>query len=198
MFYEVPRKKLYCYDEVEFFLQTDEKKIFLCWDQIAGAVFGFYSKLKKVIENKLFLHSSITKDLGYMWQHYLALDSCVPDEQSTYQPDDALKFIEIKKEQTNFWIGEKHQVLSPIYKHTKTGILWLYNDLQGNIFIEVSPHYKWHFIDPEPGDGFIPFSEFMKDYKPILKTIISKEQAQQWLKQTEDFLNIVEKNNPFT
>lgn len=68
---------------------------------------------------------------------------------------------------------------------------WIYT-INKRIIIEISPSYPWHYLDPKDDEPFETFEQFMKNYKPIAIHEISKETAQEWLKQAQDYLDIVE------
>jgi len=44
---------------------------------------------------------------------------------------------------------------------------WLY-EIDGSFFIEVTPLYPWAFCDPQPGEQYISYEEFMASYKSML------------------------------
>ena len=69
--------------------------------------------------------------------------------------------------------------------------VWLYNH-NNKIIMEISPSYPWHYLDPKDDEQFETFEQFMTNYKPIAIHEISKETAQEWLKQAQDYLDIVE------
>src|SRR3990167_1484516 len=71
----------------------------------------------------------------------------------------------------------------------KTGTVfesWLYNDKDGNIIFEITPFYPWNdpYLRKDPRR--VTYKKFMKDYKPILQTIIPKESIRQWIKQGKE------------
>ena len=75
---------------------------------------------------------------------------------------------------------------------SKTTSTWIYNDNE-SIYLEISPNYQWHFVDPEPNDkDFTTFAEFIKTYKPISVSIIDKSKVKRWIKQCELMLTTFE------
>lgn len=72
---------------------------------------------------------------------------------------------------------------------------WLYNDKEGNIFLEVTPNYYWHFVDPLPDEkDYITYEQFMKSYKSLITTLISDETALKWLEQIQELLKVIRAN----
>jgi hypothetical protein len=60
----------------------------------------------------------------------------------------------------------------------------------GNKFyIEIAPNYPWHFSDPEEGEDFIPFEEYMKTYKPYAVIEIDRVTIERWIEQCEQLKN---------
>jgi len=131
----------------------------------------FICLLKKVINNKAGLPSSIDQDLGYLWNQKMHADS---DNKEKYELPGPL------------WCSTGHE----------EGICesWLYNNDQGDIILEITPSYRWHFFDPEEGENYITYEEFMQNYKPILFRTIPKEVAQQWLMQAEQLYAKIQEN----
>ena len=69
---------------------------------------------------------------------------------------------------------------------------WLYNQ-NDKIYLEITPIYTWLFRKPKKGDGFIPFDQWIKDYKPLALIEIDKATAQQWLDQAGQLMQEIEK-----
>jgi hypothetical protein len=63
---------------------------------------------------------------------------------------------------------------------TKYIKIWLYTK-NDEIYIEISPYYKWCFQDPEPGEHYYSFEKFLRNYKAIAVKIISKKNALKWI-----------------
>ena len=138
--------------------------------------------LKHGLDNKLQLHSSIRQDLGYLWNEKLADSSEVELYYAT---------LEGRK----YWVGKDYILFDTPDSFKESLTTWMYNDASGEIVIEITPSYRWHFDDPDPNDSsYITYDEFMKDYKPILLLKIPKHIAEAWLKQAQDLLRIVQTN----
>ncbi|MBA3535846.1 hypothetical protein H0X48_05755 [Candidatus Dependentiae bacterium] len=137
------------------------------------AIENLRNLLKQAINNELGIHSSILKDLGYLANEYF--------QESSQE-------LFFRREKVKMWIGMEYLVWSP--RGTST---WLFNKNR-EIFLEITPSYMWHFSDPEEGENFITYEEFLKDYKPHCIFKLSKEIVLEWLNKTEELLNIMKRN----
>ncbi len=75
---------------------------------------------------------------------------------------------------------------------------WLYMDANDNIIFEVTPTYPWYYwhkpkTKKEKAE-YITYEEFVNSYKPLVKVELSKETAQQWLKQANEIITLLEAN----
>ena len=143
-------------------------------DTLIESLLSFKELLKQALEGFL-LPESIKEDIGYLWNTELHGDTNFP----TYQWQGA-----------NLWIGEKYLLWSVAQKNST----WLYNK-DNKIFLEITPVYPWHFLEPEPNEQYYSYDEFIKNYKPIVTVEISKDIAKKWLEQTDELLNIIKKND---
>jgi hypothetical protein len=71
---------------------------------------------------------------------------------------------------------------------------WMYNDDEGNIIFEVTPIYPYMYEDAEKEPSYVPYKEWIKDYKPLLIRKISKEVAQKWLKDANTIVEQINNN----
>jgi hypothetical protein len=110
-----------------------------------------------------------------MWNEYL---HDAPDEP---QPKFCIE--------NDFWIGLRYHWLGSPGGISPVISTWLYNNQHGDIIMEVTPSYRWHFDDPGPGEEYSTYKQFMKAYQPLLLQIIPKEIATIWLQQ----IRVVEK-----
>ncbi len=63
---------------------------------------------------------------------------------------------------------------------------WLYNDKQGNIIFKITPIYPWHNTTKKAHPEKISYKEWIKDYKPTIKTMIPKENISKWIEQAKE------------
>jgi hypothetical protein len=139
-------------------------------------------KLKLVLVDKLKLHKSIKKNIGYYWNQELNEDN----------PNLHL----MKGKESSYWVGHKYLLwATDSNKKYERFSTWLYNDDTGNIIFEVTPTYPETFIDPEDPAEVKAYQEWMeKSYKPFFTRIIPKDIAEQWLKQAELILKTIQDN----
>ena len=157
------------------------KKYDLRYDNYISSTPRFRDRLIEALENKLLLDSSIKKSLGFYQSQY-------------YKKNNRknLKY-DVSDEGRTYWIGYRYQLFGS--NGIEVPASWLYNDQLGNIVLEITPIYPWFFSEPKPGEVFIKYSEWMKTYKPILIRTITKETAEQWLKQIDELIEAVKKND---
>ncbi|OGB86129.1 hypothetical protein A3J41_00475 [candidate division TM6 bacterium RIFCSPHIGHO2_12_FULL_38_8] len=81
----------------------------------------------------------------------------------------------------------EHYFMDNAYAQTGTVFQsWLYNDTYGNIIFEITPFYPWNDPALRKDPRRITYKKFMKNYKPILQTIIPKKNIRQWIKQGKE------------
>lgn len=78
-----------------------------------------------------------------------------------------------------YFLGNDHKKIRPYYNS------WMYNDEDGNIIFEITPFYPYLYETKKTHSDFITYKQFMKDYKPTLKTIIPKENLKKWVVQAK-------------
>jgi hypothetical protein len=143
-------------------------------ESISDNMQGLILMLEKALENKLHLHPSI-KDIG------LAKNEYFQDKPGIIYKKD--------KEDKSYWVGYDNQLYSG-----KGLYIWLYNNLDGSIILELTPAYSDPVDDPEDKQHYIPYEEWAKNYKPYAIRIIPRDVAQQWLNQARDILNQIDEN----
>ena len=153
-----------------------------CFNYLIRRIKAFF---KRALENKLKLHLSLSDKaesslLGYQWCKYL-------------KKNDRKDLVCGKESEGVGWVGYRHALFESSSEFRPS--TWLYNDEHGNIIFELTPVYPWFDSKPESGETFIKYSEWMKNYQPILTRTISKETAQQWIKQIDELIKVVKKND---
>jgi hypothetical protein len=96
-----------------------------------------------------------------------------------------------------------HQLFDDNYNYLNNFLVWsranhvtfLYNNNQGDIVFEVIPLYPFTYAYGKNKRTYGYFAKWMKSYKPILKTIISPEVAQQWILQAEEMIAFIIHNS---
>jgi hypothetical protein len=180
-------------------VDSDGPLLVMCWD--CAAVFTLFykdhkptlltdgytyfdirdlrDKLVKALNNELQLHPSITSDIGYLYNG------------KDYNDIGFVK--EGESEGVQYWVGNKYQIWHN-YGPKIDYRAWMYNDKEGDIIFEVTPHYPYFLYEYKKMRRYFPFKKWMARYKPYLKTIISREKAQEWLSQAEHFVKAVDDN----
>jgi hypothetical protein len=178
----------YCCSFVKVYLSNE--KDFRIGQESAGEVFEhFIRPLKKAIKNDLQLDISLNQNLGIMLNQY-------------YQdkPSDFVQVSSIYHEGTH-WIGLNYHLFSSFGDAKPQVSTWLYNDDNGDIILEVTKDYPWHFVfDEKDYDDleYITYDEFMKDYKPLIQRVIPREVAIMWVEQLmEVYRGLFEKEEHF-
>lgn len=164
------------YQEKILFFFNKTKKILLSKTTIYHDLLYLADLLKKGLNNELYLHSSITKDIGYFYNehHYHGANFPV-----TPLPNGNID-----------WIG----YLYHLWQSNAHIDSWIYNKPDGSIILEVTPLYPYMFCEPEEEPDYIPYEEWIKTYEPYFITTLSRETAQQWLDQAERIIKIIEDN----
>ena len=131
-----------------------------------------------VLQNKHQLDPSITKSLGYMQSQA---------KQKKYRKGFVYKQW---PDGRMHWIGECYELYCAHGLYIPAS--WLYNDKDGTIILEITPTYRTQYRDKTSGAPQIKYSEWMKNYKTLVKTMISKKEAQQWISRIDAFLKQME------
>lgn len=178
----------HCCDHVKVYFVSGHKELELVYSSSGDALEQLSSRLAKVIDNKLQLHESIVKNLGFMENEY-------DYEYPAHIHNSMFYQIPYKQSEGTYWIGQDYKVWSVTGYADPFTATWLYNDVEGNIIFEITPLYRWSFREDEPEDpDFVTYEEFMKSYKPIIRRIIPRTIAQVWLKRAIRWYKIFYKN----
>jgi|SRR5579872_2427792 len=174
--------KMHCCSEAPiFFVQGAQKYMLENWT-LSFNIPILSSLLNLVLKNELQLHALITKDLGYLYAQY-----------KFYSADRTmLEKIGFVFEQVNgqySWVGERYLVWA--YDMA----VWLYNDGNGDIVLELTPVYKGNKFDFDGETDFTQYEQFLRDYKPLFTRTLSREVAQQWLEQANSILRQMTENS---
>lgn len=169
---------LLCCDEIYVYFNADE--VFLLNIDCSHELITLKDMLISALRNQLLLHNSITKDIGYL-------------SNQEYHGDPNLELIFNAKEGQEFWVGRRYNLWETPGDVTPSLATWLYNNEKGEIILEITPNYPWHFSDPTPEENFIPYEQWIKDYKPFIIRTIPQEVAKRWLAQVEHLIEVFEK-----
>ena len=170
-----------CYDGC-IFLAQQEHTILLSNDDILDNMRVFAALLGKALNNSLSLHSSLSKDIGYVYNqysHFLWSDNSSEIDHFFYE-------YENKK---NDWIGMRYHLWA-----AQNNVTWLYNNENGEIILEITPFYPYLHTNPSEEPQYIFFEEWVKTYQPYFKIIVSKNIAQLWLEQANQVIQQIYAN----
>ena len=142
---------------IYYFLKGD--KIVLFQDFLGEGIKSFYNITSEILSNSLEISQRyITYGIGYEWNK-----SC--DLIANDKNDDTIGIL------------SKYSLWSTVNKYGYN--TWMYI-FQEKIYFEISKNYKWHFEEPEEGETFITFKEFMKEYKSFVIVEVKKEMVKEW------------------
>lgn len=153
----------------------NEQAIHLTYDWLYTASKTFKRALEDAINNQMKLLPEIKLNLGYEYN------------QRIY------KSAHDKTIKISTWVGRKYLVIDSNGTTLQSGPLWMYNDKEGNIILEITPPFATLFFKKYSEEEPISFDEWMKDYQPLLVTTISKETAQQWVDSINNLITNIEK-----
>jgi len=154
----------------------NKHKIVLSDSTIYHDMMELAKSLKKALNQELILHSSIIKDIGYLYNEYHY------DDANFTKHTFSNGFIG--------WVG----CLNHLWESLSHFNSLIYNAPDGSIIFEVTLLYPYMYCEPEEEPDYISYEEWIKTYKPYFITTISKETALQWLEQAERIIKIVEDN----
>lgn len=172
-----PINEFACCDEIPILFLYGKDHYVLNTDLLREAMSMFAIFLERALANQLPLHESIKQDIGFLW-----------NEELQEKPG----LVYEKFNDRNYWVGQSHLLWdtpSTVKPETTT---WLYNDNNGSIVLEITPTYPWHFVKPKKREIKIPYEEWMSGYKPFIVRTIPREVAEQWLKQAQELVIILE------
>lgn len=172
-----PINTLYCCEEVPIVLIHNKAKIILSNDSLKENMFSFNYLLAQAVNNKLSLHPSITQDIGLLFNEEL-------------QEKPGLFYEKIENQ--DYWIGNKYQLFNHLYA------AWLFNDIKGNIILEITPIYPGNFLstsNPNEMESVESYETWIQHYQPYLTLTIPESIALQWLSQVKKIIKQIEANN---
>ena len=154
-YYYKPVKELQMFDVVTVEYQTNKIKLVLKKDAVAEVFGVFRNDLKRLLQNQLVLPKNI-------------------------QPGDLGYNWNIDTDEDNFDIDYFAYWLFS-YRGVQT---WIYNK-DSKMYLEISPSYPWHSIEPSENEKVVPFEEFMQKYKPLALYELTKETVQKWIHEAD-------------
>ena len=95
------------------------------------------------------------------------------------------------------WPGDKLLFFGIGRDRFNSSMTFLYNDDQGNIVLEISLEYPWFLGEDPPADLYISYDDWLPEYKILYREIISKDVAQEWVRQLNRLYEKLEANMSF-
>ncbi|MGC2310017.1 MAG: hypothetical protein WA432_00145 [Candidatus Babeliaceae bacterium] len=166
---------------IPVFNAQNEQKYDLCDDYIINILYGLRIFLNNVLAQQLQLHKSLQKDIGYMWNEYLQKRG---------------RFIYEVNEYGRSWIGKRYMFCESSQDCKTDCATWLYQKGE-QFYLEITPEYRWHFIDPKPEEAskYVTYDTFIQTYKPYVLKEITLSTIHQLLKKTEEVIEAVKKHD---
>lgn len=182
---ENAKKDLFWYDTITVDLYSDQN----CWTLFNGFAIDIalpsIDAFSGLLTNKLVAHPSVCDNLGYLKNEYFHL-SCEAQEK-----DDRFVFESVAGCESPWWVGTKHFPWS--FGQKDIGACFFEKDAK--FFIEIVPLYPWFFSDPESGENYIPYQEFIKNYKSLALFEVPRSTVEQLLETFKEFQAILEAND---
>ncbi|MBI2352856.1 hypothetical protein HYV11_01265 [Candidatus Dependentiae bacterium] len=176
----LPIEQVYICYHLEMYWCEDKEKIIIGKNDAGGFLEKFELLLPLVLEQKLVLDVSIQKSLGFY------LNEIFADRES---------FVNLKYEYYDScaysdWIGMHYFMTSTCAPHDPVVTTWMYNDINGDIVLEVTEMFSWSEQEVASSEEMDRYFEFLKNFKPILKQVIPKKVAEQWLRKAKKWYKI--------
>ncbi len=178
---DMPMEQVHSCYEIEMYWLDDKQKILIGINASGSLAYRFNYMLPLAIKQKLQLDGSIKKSLGYYWNEIFAdRSSCVD-----------LRYELHSQGSYSSWVGTDYFVSGTHYLAPKPHLsTWLYNDKNGDIILEVTPMFDWSGHEVPEQEEMDRYFAFLKNYEPVLRQVIPREVAQQWLEQTKKWYKI--------
>jgi hypothetical protein len=170
---------LHCCSLGSIFFKGKDTSYLVADANIEDMLEHFVKMFKNALSNKLGLHESIKLDIGYLW------NEARQDKPGLFYPEEGL------------WVG---WLVNHLWFSGKPDFLdsWLYSDHEGNIIFEITPSYPWFYYDadehPEKQPNYVPYEEWIKNYKPLVIKKIPRDVAEKWIEQADYIVKKIDEN----
>lgn len=178
---KITAKTMIIFDFAQINYKNKNKTIVIKIEEIIDLLKILKSKLQLCLRGTMILHPSIKHPLGYY-------------ETKSYVKGIKKLVYKTMPDGNSQWVGDQHKLFEAT-PGIKIPFSWLYNDKEGNIILEISPMYPWHYNDPKSDETFVKYSEWIKNYKPYAITKIPKESAKQWVKDIDKLIAKVRRSD---
>lgn len=169
------------YTNASLFITHGEDEYYLGNDKIWFLSLSLRDTLTPALINEFELHESVI-EIGYDF-----------NESLQNKPD----IVKEELKGCDVWVGLKHFAFAG-----NDLVGWVYAR-NGELFFQVTPVYTGSGFAPitgeycpaKDGDQIAPYEQWIKDYRPLISRVISKDIAYQWLEQVRDIIEIMEDHN---
>lgn len=182
---EHAKKDLFWYDTVTVDLYSDQN----CWTLFNGFAIDIalcsINLFSRLLAHDLVVHSSLNNAIGYLWNEYL-------HEPVSRKNDNRFVLLQEAGDERPYWVGLRHL----LWENCKTeNFSTFFFESNFSFYLEVAPVYRWHHRDPEPGEEYCTYEEFIKNYKSLAMLEIPRAAIEQLYETFEELQAILESND---
>lgn len=176
-FYE-PTLKLHKFDEATVYLKREENSTIIARDAIQEIVAPLWKSLYNSLHGKnLLSEGSFVGKVGWLFNKDAYALHCVSDEE-IISYEDTLDY-------SSYWL----------WSSTFDIETWMYTH-NNKIYIEIAPIYDQLYLENFKRDDEA-FEAYISNYKPLLCTEVSYDEAERWLKKCEDLIKQIDSDYVF-
>lgn len=132
------------FDNVMVFYRGKNKEENIFEDVIQEAVTTLYNGMKKCLANQILLNPDL--EVGRLGEAWNIWTNNLPDEVGENEVDIF----------QHYWVWSSREFQT-----------WIYQK-DGKSYIEISPSYRWHFVEPTKDEPFFTFNEFIEEYRSVV------------------------------
>ncbi|MBI2352853.1 hypothetical protein HYV11_01250 [Candidatus Dependentiae bacterium] len=176
----LPMQEVYTCYHLKMYWCNDKNRLLIGQDSSGEFVYQFERLLPLALKHQLKLDASIKKSFGFYWNEIFA------DRRSFVNL--AYRYTDDNK--TLNWIGTKYILSETLDSVSPSITTWLYNNEDGDIILEVTEMFTWSEQEVASSEEMDRYFEFLKNFKPILKQVIPKKVAEQWLRKAKKWYKI--------
>lgn len=154
-YYYKPVKELQMFDVVTVEYQTNKTGLILKKDHVNEVFTGIRNNLEALLKGELALQKNIR--LGMLGYQWN-----IDTDKDNFDVD---YFV--------YWLFS--------YRGVQT---WIYNK-DSKMYLEISPSYPWHSIEPSENEKVVSFEKFMQQYKPQAVYELTEKTVQKWIHEAD-------------
>lgn len=151
-----------CYGQKSLFLQQNDYYILLSEESVYENMLSLKDRLALCLRAELKLSLDGMQDLGVAYNNCLQNDS----------------------DATPYFIAVEN-IIGYCCWGSDQSITWLYNDQDGSIIFECCPIYNKKRDKKN-------YNKWLETYKPLVTRIITYQQAEKWLKETQSIIDYID------